>query len=208
VITVVVADTQPLFRDALARVIRQDAELRLIAEAGDGRDALSAIRRHAPRVALVAAERGGLGGQDLLAAVARDRLPTRVVLVESAPGPKAWSLLGEGAAGVLSRQVTPEALRVAVHQVARGGTALCEEAQAAVAGEIKAREATLRPLLSPREQEVLALVADGLSAPQIARHLQLATSTVRTHHKHLLVKLDAHDRAQLVRHAMRRKLLD
>jgi len=63
-------------------------------------------------------------------------------------------------------------------------------------------------LLSPREQEVLYLVAEGLSAPQIAGRLQVATSTVRTHHKHLLAKLEAHDRAQLVRHAMRRKLLD
>jgi two-component system nitrate/nitrite response regulator NarL len=117
-------------------------------------------------------------------------------------------LLGDGAAGVLSRRVTPDAIRAAVYRVARGGTALCEEAQAAVADEIRARRPDDRPLLSPREQQVLELVADGLSAPQIARRLHLATSTVRTHLKRLYDKLEASDRAQLVRYAMRRKLLD
>jgi two-component system nitrate/nitrite response regulator NarL len=208
VIVVVIADAQPLFRDALARVVRQDPGLQLLAEAVDGRAVLTAIRAHLPDVALVACELPGLDGRGVLAAVARERLATRVVLLDHAPDARAWELIGDGAAGVLSRRVTPDALRAAVRRVARGGTALCEEAQAAVAGEIRGRRAAERPLLSPREQQVLELVADGLSAPQIGRRLHVATSTVRTHHKHLLAKLEARDRAQLVRHAMRRKLLD
>lgn len=208
VVAIVLADTQPLFRDAAARVLRQDPELRLVAEVGEGRAALAALERHDPDVALVARDLIGLDGDGVLAAVIRDRRRVSVVLIDASPGPDAWALLGEGAAGVLSRRVSPEALRDAVHRVARGETALCHEAQTAIAAEVRARCATERPLLSPREQEVLYLVADGRSAPEIARRLQIATSTVRTHHKHLLVKLDAHDRAQLVRHAMRRKLLD
>jgi two-component system nitrate/nitrite response regulator NarL len=208
VIEVVLADAQPLFRDAVARAIRQDPELQLIAEVADGRAAVAAIKGRMPAVALIARELGELDGDGVLAAVVREGMATRVVLLDAAPGPDAWLLLGDGAAGVLSRRVTPDALRAAVHRVARGGIALCEEAQAAVAVEIRARRAAERPLLSPREQQVLDLVGDGLSAPQIARRLHLATSTVRTHHKHLLDKLDARDRAQLVRHAMRRKLLD
>jgi two-component system nitrate/nitrite response regulator NarL len=208
VITVVVADAQPLFRDALARIVHQDRDLQLVAELADGRAAIGAIRERRPAVGLVARELPELDGDGVLAAVVRERLGTRVVLVVAGPGPEACALLGDGAAGVLSRRVTPDALRVAVHRVARGGVALCEEAQAAVAVEFRARRVTERPLLSPREQQVLGLVADGLSAPEIARRLQLATSTVRTHHKHLLAKLEARDRAQLVRHAMRRKLLD
>jgi two-component system nitrate/nitrite response regulator NarL len=130
-----------------------------------------------------------------------------VVLLDPAPGPDAWALLGAGAAGVLSRRVTPDALRSAVHRVAAGGTALCEEAQAALAGEIRARHAAERPLLSPREREVLALVAQSLSLPEVAGRLQIATSTVRTHYQHLLAKLEARDRVQLILHAERRKLL-
>jgi two-component system nitrate/nitrite response regulator NarL len=207
-VTVLIADPQPLFRDALARVVRQDPSLQLVGETEDGRAAVAAIRDRSPSVALLARDLPGLDGEHVLAAVMRDRLASRVVLLDGAASPRAWTLLGEGAAGVLSRRVTAEALRAAIHRVAGGGTALCEEAQAAVAVEIRTRQATRHPLLSPREQQVLDLVAEGLSAPQIARRLQLATSTVRTHHKHLLAKLEARDRAQLVRHAMRRKLLD
>jgi len=208
VIAVVLADAQPLFRDAAARVVRQDPELRLVAEVTDGRSAVAAIAEHDPDVALVARDLPDLTGDRVLAAIVRDRRRTRLVLLDSAPVPDAWTLLGDGAAGVLSRRIAPEALRRALHRVARGETVLCDEAQTALAAEVRARSADGRPLLSPREQEVLYLVADGFSAPQIAGRLQIATSTVRTHHKHLLVKLDAHDRAQLVRHAMRRKLLD
>jgi two-component system, NarL family, nitrate/nitrite response regulator NarL len=208
VIAVVLADAQPLFSDAAARVVRQDPELRLVAEVADGRSAVAAITAHDPDVALLARDLPDLAGDRVLAAIVRDRRRTRVVLLDSAPGPEAWTWLGEGAAGVLSRRIGPEALRRALHRVARGETVLCDEAQTALAAEVRARSVGGRPLLSPREQEVLYLVADGFSAPQIAGRLQIATSTVRTHHKHLLVKLDAHDRAQLVRHAMRRKLLD
>jgi two-component system nitrate/nitrite response regulator NarL len=208
VIEVLLADAQPLFRDAVARVIRQDPELRLVAEAEDGRAALTEINRHAPAVAVVARDLGELDGDSVLAAVTRERLPTRVLMLDAAPGPETWSLLGDGAAGVISRRVSPDALRAAVHHAARGGVVLCEEAQAAVAGEIRIRQVGERPLLSPREQQILALEAEGLNAPEIARRLHVATSTVRTHHKHLLEKLEARDRAQLILHARRRKLIE
>ena len=74
---------------------------------------------------MIARDLRDLDGEGVLAAVIRERLPTRVVLLDQAPGPQTWVLLGDGAAGVLSRRVTPEILRAAVHRVARGGTALC-----------------------------------------------------------------------------------
>jgi two-component system, NarL family, nitrate/nitrite response regulator NarL len=203
-IDVVVSDLQPLFLDGLARVIRQDSGLHLVAEAADGHAALAAIREHRPAVALLARELGELSGERVLSAVVRDRLPTRVVLFDAEP----WSALGDGAAGVLSRRASPDAVRSAVRCVARGGIALCAEARASVAYEIRARRPREHPLLSPREQQVLELIADGLSAPEIARRLQLATTTIRTHIQRLYDKLEASDRAQLTRHAMRRKLLD
>ena len=157
---------QPLFRDAVARVIRQDADLQLAAELADGRAALAAIRRDVPTVAVIARDLAELDGERVLAAVARERLDTRVlVLIDGPPDTSTWSLLGNGAAGVLSRGVTAEALRSAVHRVATGGTALCEDAQAAVADGIRIRHPREGPLLSPREQEVLDLLADGLSTP-------------------------------------------
>ena len=148
------------------------------------------------------------GCERLLAVVRRERLPTRVVVLADDPATATWDALGVGAAGVLSRRATSDAVRGAVRAVAAGGVALCGEAQDAVAGEIRARRPAEGPLLSGREQEILELVADGANAPAIAGRLQIATATVRTHIQHLYEKLDAHDRGQLVRHAMRRKLLD
>jgi two-component system nitrate/nitrite response regulator NarL len=204
VIDVLVGDLQPLFLDGLARVIRQDSALRLIAEAADGRSALEAIRAHRPAVALLARDLGELSGDRVLNAIVRDGLPTRVVLFDAEP----WDALGEGAAGVLSRRASPDAVRSAVHRVARGGTALGDEAQTAVAREIRARRPREQPLLSPREHEVLELIADGLTAPAIARRLQLATTTIRTHIERIYDKLEVSDRGQLVRDAMRRGLIE
>jgi two-component system nitrate/nitrite response regulator NarL len=99
-------------------------------------------------------------------------------------------------------------VRRAVRDVASGGAALCPEAQAALAAEVRVRRPADGPALSPRELEVLRLIAQGLSAPAIAARLQLATTTVRTHAQRLREKLDASDRAQLVYHAMRLNLLD
>jgi two-component system nitrate/nitrite response regulator NarL len=207
-IDVVVGDSEPMFLDGLARAIRQDSELQLVADVADGRAALVAIREHRPKVALLAQRLGELSGERILAAVMRDALPTRILLLDHAPADAVWGALGGGAAGVLSRCVSPDTIRAAVRTVAGGGTALCKDAQAAVAGEIRARRARDQPLLSTREREILLQIADGRTGPEIAAELQLARTTVRTHIRHLLDKLEARDRAQLVHHAMRRNLLD
>jgi two-component system nitrate/nitrite response regulator NarL len=208
VIDVVVSDWQPLALDGMARVIRQDSGLRLVAEAADAAAALRAIRRHQPAVALVAPDEDDERCERLLATVRREQLPTRVVVLAADPATSAWDALGVGAAGVLSRRATSDVVRGAVRDVATGGVALCGEARDALATEVRARRPREGPLLSAREQEILELLADGLRAPAIAGRLQIATATVRTHIQHLYDKLDAHDRGQLVRHAMRRKLLD
>jgi two-component system nitrate/nitrite response regulator NarL len=207
-IDVVVSDHELLFLDALARVVRQDSGLCLVAEACDGRAALDAIRGHCPAVALVARKLEGLSGDRILNAVVRDGLPTRVVLFEPEPGDVTWDLLGDGAAGVLSKRVTADDVRTAVRRVAGGGTALCTLAQAAVAREIRIRRPRTQPLVTTREQQVLECVGDGLLTPQIAGRLHLGQGTVRTHLEHLFDKLDARERAQLVRNAMRLGLLE
>ncbi len=207
-IDVLVCDGHPLFLDGLVRVIRQDRDLHLVAEAGDGSSALAAIRAHRPHVALVAGELGDLSVVRLLGALARDGAGTRVVLVHADPGTVAWDTIGRGAAGVLSRRVSADDIRSAVRLAARGEIALCPEAQAALAAEIRLRRPTEGPPLSRRELEVLRLIAEGLSAPAIAARLQLGTTTVRTHCQRLRDKLEAKDRAQLVYRAMRLNLLD
>jgi two-component system, NarL family, nitrate/nitrite response regulator NarL len=207
-IDVVACDGHPLFLDGLVRVVRQDRDLRLVAEAGDGLEALAVIRAHRPQVALVTEELGELSPSRLLGALRREGSPTRVVLFHADPYAVTWEALGHGAAGVLSRRSSADAVRSAVRDVARGGAALCPEAQAALAAEVRARRPDCGPVLSTRELEVLRLIAQGENAPAIASRLHIGTTTVRTHTQHLREKLEARDRAQLVHHAMRLNLLD
>lgn len=206
---VLVADDQPLFRDALTRVVRQSRSFRLVAELDEGRSALSAIRRLMPAVAVLGADLPGLDGQHIARAVARARLPTALlVLVGDPRSERAYETLGAGAAGLLSRVATGAELQDAIGRVARGETVLGVAAQADLAKAIRLRAAHGRPAFSEREHEVLALIAAGKTAPEIARELHLATATVKTHMLHLYGKLDVSERAAAVAQAMRRGLLE
>lgn len=208
-ISVIVADGLPLFRDALARTVRQHARFQLVAEAADGPSALAAIEARRPDVVLAAADLPGIGGVRVARAVERDRLPTRVVLLASdLSGGDSYDALLAGAAGVLCRSAGADEIRAAVVRAAGGGIALCEQGALAVTRELRLRDPGDRAPLSPREHAVLRHVADGHANAVIAQRLGIAQRTVRTHLEHLFAKLEAADRAHLVAIAMRRGLLE
>ena len=206
---VLAADGQPLYRDAVARAIRERPELELVAQAGDGREALEAIGVALPDVAVIDRTLAGLSGKQVLNAVARDHLRTRVVLIAAHAVPsEVYAALAEGAAGYLTKDADARELCDAITAVARGRTVLAAELQAGVAGEIRLRATHDRPVMSDRERETLVLIAEGLSAPQIGRALHLSTATVKTHLQHIYEKLGVSERAAAVAEAMRRGLLE
>jgi two-component system, NarL family, nitrate/nitrite response regulator NarL len=208
-VRVLAADGQPLYRDALARAIRERPELELVGQAGDGRAALEAIGTAQPDVALIDRTLTGLSGDQVLNAVARDGFRTRVVLIAAKPEPgDVYAALADGAAGYLTKDADARELCDAITAVARGKTVLASELQAGVAGEIRLRAPHDRPVMSDRERETLTLIAEGLSAPQIGRTLHLSTATVKTHLQHIYEKLGVSERAAAVAEAMRRGLLE
>jgi two-component system, NarL family, nitrate/nitrite response regulator NarL len=208
-VRVLAADEQPLYRDALARAIGGRPELELVGEAGDGREALEAISASSPDVALIGSTLDGLSGEQVLNAVARDRLRTRVVMLSARPEPRqVYAALADGAAGYLTKDADARELCDAITAVARGRTVLSPGLQAGVAEEIRLRTPHERPVMSARERETLALIAEGLSAPDIARVLHLSTATVKTHLRHIYEKLGVSERAAAVAEAMRRGLLE
>lgn len=208
-IRVLVADSQPLFRDALARIVRQRRDMALVAEAAEGRTALALIRSMEPDVGLVDARLPGLDGAGVLNAVVREQLATRLVLLvsELRPG-EAYRAVARGARGVLPKDATSDEVERAVRAVFRGQTAFGPDVQSELAHEIRLRADEQRPVLSRREQEILALIAEGQSAPQIAGRLHVATATVKTHILHVYDKLEVSERAAAVAVAMRRGLLE
>jgi two-component system nitrate/nitrite response regulator NarL len=208
-IRVVVASGEPLFGDAMGRVIRQCSRFQLVGEAADGREALELLRVLRPEVAVLGPSLGGLDGHRILGLVVIEGVPTRLVFVAGdVDQAAAYDLLGEGAAGFLTKATSPEELREAILTVASGGVFLAGEMQMAVAREIRLRASDDRPVLSPREREVLCRIAAGESVPMIARAVHLSVSTVKTHVHHLYEKLEVSDRAAAVAVAMRRGLLD
>ncbi|GAC1646181.1 MAG: response regulator transcription factor [Mycobacterium sp.] len=208
-VRVVVGDDHPLFRDGVVRALKSSGSIEVVAEAEDGLMALEAIRTHSPQVALLDFRMPGMDGAEVAAAVRRDELPTRVLLV-SAHDESAivFRALQKGAAGFLPKESTKSELINAVLDCAKGRDVVAPSLAAGLAGEIRKRAEPEGPVLSPREREVLKLIAEGTSIPAMAKQLYLAPSTVKTHVQRLYEKLGVGDRAAAVAEAMRRKLLE
>ena len=208
-VRVVVGDDHPLFREGVVRALTASGSVDVVAEAEDGTAALEMIKTHRPDVALLDFRMPGLDGAQVATAVRRDDMPTRVLIL-SAHDESAivYQALQDGAAGFLPKESTRAEIVNAVLDCAKGRDVVSPSVAAALAGEIRRRAEPAGPVLTPREREVLAGIAQGESIPTIAARLYLAPSTVKTHVQRLYEKLGVGDRAAAVAEAMRRKLLE
>jgi two-component system, NarL family, nitrate/nitrite response regulator NarL len=208
-VTVVVVDDHPFFRDGVTRGLVGSGYIKVVAEAEDGRQGIEAITRERPDVALVDYQMPDLDGLAVVHAVVRDKLPTRVVLLSAVTeSTVVYRALEEGAAGYLSKDATRAEIVDAVRRVAKGATVVPPELAAGLADQIRLRAKSNGPVLSEREMQVLQGFARGLSIPQLAGELFLGQSTVKTHTQRLYEKLGVSDRAAAVAEAMRQGLLE
>lgn len=206
---VLIADDHPLFVDGLARRVKERPELELIGEASDGPAALEAIRQLQPDVAVLDIKMPGLDGLRVAAAVTREQLPTKVVMLSAyVESPVVFKALGAGARAFLAKDSDRREVCEAIVAVARGEVVLPPTMHSGLVEQIKAHAGEDEPSLTAREQEVLALIAAGVSAPQIGRRLHLSTGTVKTHLKNLYEKLGVSERAAAVAEAMRRGMIE
>ena len=207
--SVIVADDHPLFREGVVRAVRAWPELEVVAEVSNGREALERIRELTPDVACVDLRLPEIDGIGIAHAVSRDGLATRVLLLSAfADDELVYRALEAGAAGYLTKDANQEEIARAVHGVASGHTQLAPELAAGLANQIRARSHGDTPILTERERQVLELLCEGLSAPQIAARLFLGTTTVKSHLGRLYEKLGVSDRAAAVAEAMRRGIVE
>lgn len=205
-ITVVVADDHPIWRDAVERDLNA-AGFDVVGVAGDGEKAVRVCLATRPQVLVCDLQMPGLNGAEVAARVS----PDVKVLVLSASGEQEDVLeaVKAGALGYLVKSASIAELVHAVTQTARGEAVFTSGLAGLVLGEYR-RTATQSgaPQLTPRETEVLRLVAKGLSAREAAERLGLSHRTVENHVQNTFVKLQLHNRSQLVRYALEQGLAD
>lgn len=208
-VRVVVADDHPLFREGLVRALTGSGQVDVVGEAENGPAALELIQKEKPQVALLDYQMPGMDGAQVAAAVVRDELPTRVLLVSAhADSALVYHALQQGAAGYLPKESSRTEIINAVLDCAAGRDVVDPTLASGLAAEIRRRAEPAGPTLSAREREVLKMIAEGGSIPMIAKQLFLAPSTVKTHVQRLYEKLGVGDRAAAVAEAMRRGLLE
>jgi two-component system nitrate/nitrite response regulator NarL len=209
IVRVIAIDPYPLYCDGVARVVRQDPAMQLVAEAEEAERAIGAVVELRPDVVVLDPTTPSLGLRRLLRLIERHGLATRVIVfAEPERAGHAYGALALGAAGCLSKRASKEKLADAIHRVMRGETVIAPELQGDVACDIRLREAEERPALSPRERQVLELAAAGLTMPQMGSRLDVSTATVKTHMLHMYEKLGVSERAAAVAQAMRRGILE
>jgi two-component system, NarL family, nitrate/nitrite response regulator NarL len=208
-VSVYIADDHPVFREGLTRAVSEHPGFELAGEAADGRAALEEIRVLRPEVALLDVTMPQLDGVEVLGAITDEGLPTRVVLLSAHLSAHAvFRGMSRGAAGYLTKTADRDAILEALAAAARGEVQMPPEVQAELIGELRRHVATDQPRLTPRESEVLRMVAEGLTTPEIARQLVLGTATVKSHLQTLYDKLGVSDRAAAVAVAMRQGILE
>lgn len=208
-VRVVVADDHPLFRDALARALSDSPEIEVVGAAATGPEALDLIIQRRPEVALLDLHMPGLDGAQVAAAVLRDGLGTRVLIVSAYDDPaQVYDALQHGVIGFVHKEATPTEFVEAVLACAAGNEVITPRLAPGLAAEIRRRADASGPGLTARELEVLGLIAAGASVPAVAKVLYLSTSTVKTHMQRLCDKLGVTGQAAAVAEAMRRGLLE
>ena len=209
-IRVLIADDHAVVRQGLRTFLELQDGIEVVAEAGDGEEALAAGERTAPDVALVDLVMPRLDGIETIRRL-RERSPaTRVIVLTSfLDDDKIFPALRAGAAGYLLKDAQPQELVSAIRTVHQGQAPLHPAVAARVLDEL-AGDSRDRPpdLLTGREREVLALIAQGRANKAIARDLGVSEKTVKTHVTSILRKLGLADRTQAALYAVREGLVE
>ncbi len=202
-ITVVIADDQRMVRAGLRMVIETEPDMTVVGEAGDGAEAVTLTRRVRPDVVLMDIAMPRQDGLSATATLLSSPNPPRVIVLTTFDSDEnLYRALRAGASGFLLKVSSPEHLITAIRVVAAGEAlldpAITTRVISAFAGQPGPQPPAELGGLTPREAEVLRLVARGLSNAEIAAELTVGEATVKTHVARVLMKLNLRDRVQAV----------
>jgi DNA-binding NarL/FixJ family response regulator len=206
------ADDHHLVRAGIRSLIEKMSDVQIVAETGDGREALELIERHRPDIALLDVTMPGLNGLEVASRIEKTGAETRVVILSMhADEGYVAQALRAGVAGYLLKDAVAAELHLALSAVARGESYLSPSiSRTVVEGFLRAEKEREDPLsvLTGRQREILQLIAEGRSTKEIAWDLDVSVKTVETHRAQLMDRLGIHDVAGLVRFAIRSGLIE
>ncbi len=198
-IRVLIVDDHPVVRTGLALMIKYEPEMEVVAEAGDGAQAVQLFRQHQPDVTLMDLRMPGMGGVDAITAIRQELPDACIIVLTTYDGDEdIYRGLQAGAKGYVLKGTNCEQLLDAIRQVHAGQTHIPAVVGAKLANRLSG------PQLSKREQDVLRLLATGMSNREIADTLGIGEGTVKFHVNNILSKLQVSDRTQAALIALKR----
>ncbi len=213
-IRVLLVDDHTILRQGLKMLLNAQPDMEVVGEASDGHQAIAEANRLLPDVILMDITMPEMNGIEATRQVRRQRPDMRVLVLTMHENEEyLFQVLRAGAAGYILKEAADTELITAIRAVQSGRFYLSPSAQSMMVGDYLQRVRTGEEKdsysgLTEREREILKLVAEGLTNNQIAERLFISPKTVDTHRTHIMDKLNLHSRAELVKYAMRRGLLE
>lgn len=211
-IRVLLADDHKLVRAGIRSLLERMPGLEVVAEASDGREAIHFVEQYDPQVVLMDLAMPELNGIEATRHLTKKFLNVRVIILSIYSDEEhVYQSLRAGAAGYLMKGAATDELELAIRSVARGETYLSPPVSRPVIMEyIRRTNVGLNPRegLSPRQTQILKLIAEGETTKQVALHLGISVKTVETHRSALMKRIGVRDVAGLVRYAVKVGLVD
>jgi two-component system NarL family response regulator len=203
VITIVIADDHPVVREGLVAIFKSQKDIKVVAEATNGEEALELCNQHLPDVLLLDLRMPKKDGLQVITELTAQRLarPRVIIMTTYESEEDIRRALKAGAKGYLVKGTAPEQIRESVRRVAAGESLL----PASIAAKLA--ESMAHPELSERERQVLQYMANGRSNKEIGQILYISENTVKAHVKSILTKLDAMGRTEAIAIAINRGLI-
>ena len=206
-IRVLLADDHALVRAGIRSLLEQAGPVEVVAEAGDGHEAVELVRAHHPDIVLMDVSMPRLNGLEAARRVIEEHPDVRVLMLSVYPSEEhIWQALHAGASGYLLKNAGIAELELAVLAVAQDEMYLSPAVSKRVIEaylQLSEGEPHMLDRLTPRQREVLQLIAEGHTTKKIAALLSVSEKTIGTHRMQLMKRLDIHDIAGLVRYAIR-----
>lgn len=210
---ILITDDHTLFRQGLKSLLQGELDLEVVGEARNGEEAVARARELRPDLVIMDIGMSGLSSFEAVRRIRKERPETRVLFVTMYDDEDYLAeCLEAGGSGYILKDTPADQLIVALREIRRGGKYLSPRILSRLVEDLRGRhpDDRLKPrlsMLTPREREVLKLLAEGMSVKEIAAHLELSVKTVEAHKFNLMRKLDIHNKAQLVQYAIKRKII-